>query len=179
MVNVFEDECPNEDSSSILTDNTGFPHPNTPEQHGLFDITDNKSDDPYFNLNNVRSNNIDRTIIVHLNINFLYQKFEPLKSLVKSRVDILANSETKLDKSFPIGEFEIEGYSTSIRLDRNCYDGGIILYVRSDIPCKELKSHKLPNNGEVMFTELIIRKIKWLLVVGYNSKKENIAKPFE
>ena len=119
--------------------------------------------------------NIDRPIIAHLNINILYQKFEPLKSLVKSRVDILAISETKLDKSFPMGEFEIEGYSTPIRLDRNCHGGGIILYVRNDIPYKELKSHKLPNSVEVMFTELIIRKIKWLLVVGYNNKKENIA----
>ena len=86
------------------TDNTGFPHPNTPEQRGLFDTTDNKSGDPSFNLNNVRSKNIDRPIIA--------QKYEPLKSLVKSRVDILAISETKLDTSFPMGEFEIEGYST-------------------------------------------------------------------
>ena len=93
---------------------------------------------PYSILNKVRLNNIDRPIIAHLNINFLYQKFEALKNLVKNRVDILVISETKLDNSFPIGEFEIEGYSTPIRLDRNCHGGGIILYVRSDLPCKEL-----------------------------------------
>ena len=27
-------------------------------------------------------------------------------------------SETKLDNSFPMGEFEMEGYSTPVRLDR-------------------------------------------------------------
>ena len=75
-----------------------------------------------------------------------------------------------------MGEFEIEGYSTPIRLDRNCHGGGIILYVRSDLPCKKkLKLHKLPNNVEGIFAELTIRKTKWLLVAGYNNKKENIA----
>ena len=108
-----------------------------------------------------------------MNINFLYQKFEPHKYLVKSRVDILVISETKLDNSFPMGEFEIEGYSTPIRLDRNCHGSGIILCVRSDLPCKEL--HKLPNNVEGIFAELTIRKTKWFLVAGYNNKKENIA----
>ena len=89
-------------------------------------------------------------------------------------MDILVISETKLDNSFPMREFEMEGYSAPIRLDRNCHGGGIILYVRSDLPCKELTSHKLPNNVEGIFAELTIRKIKWLLVAGYNNKKGNI-----
>ena len=82
-----------------------------------------------------RSNKLNRLIIAHLNINFLYPKFEPLKHLVElNGVDIFVISETKIDNSFPVGEFEIEGYSTPLRLDRNCYGGGIILYFRNDIP---------------------------------------------
>ena len=146
----------------------------TPEECGLTDV-DGKNEEPYYLHNNVRSKNIDRPIIAHLNINFLYQKFEPLKDLVKRRVDILVISETKLDNSFPMGEFEIEGYFTPIRLDRNCHGGGIILYVRSDLPCKELNTHKLPNDVDGIFAELTIRKTKWLFVAGYNNKKENIA----
>ena len=117
-------------------DNICLSPSDAPEECGLTDVEDGKNEEPYYLLNNVRSKNIDRPIIAHLNINFLYQKFEPLKDLVKRRVDILVISETKLDNSFPMGEFEIEGYSTPIRLDRNCHDGGIILYVRSDLPCK-------------------------------------------
>ena len=39
-------------------------------------------------------------------------------------------SETKLDSSFPEGQFLIPGYSSPYRLDRNCRGGGIMLYVR-------------------------------------------------
>ena len=36
-------------------------------------------------------------------------------------------SETKLDNSFPDGQFWIEGYDAPFRFDRNKYGGGIIL----------------------------------------------------
>ena len=45
-------------------------------------------------------------------------------------------SETKLDSSFPEGQFLIEGYSKPHRIDRNCHGAGIMLYVRADIPSK-------------------------------------------
>ena len=41
--------------------------------------------------------------------------------------DVLMISETKIDDSFPIGVFVIDGYSTSYRLDRNSNGGGIVL----------------------------------------------------
>ena len=175
MENTFEKECSEGDSSCISTETTGIRPSVIPKRDDRNDKQENKNGDPYSILNKVRLNNIDRPIIAHLNINFLYQKFEALKNLVKNRVDILVISETKLDNSFPIGEFEIEGYSTPIRLDRNCHGGGIILYVRSDLPCKELNLHTLPNNVEGIFAELTIRKTKWLFVACYNNKRENIV----
>ena len=42
-------------------------------------------------------------------------------------------SETKIDESFPKGNFLIEGFSTPYRLDRDS-GGGIMLYVKADIP---------------------------------------------
>ena len=47
-------------------------------------------------------------------------------------------SETKIDASFPIGQFLLNGYRTPFRLDRNGHGGGILLYVREDIPSKLL-----------------------------------------
>ena len=49
------------------------------------------------------------------------------------------------------------------RLDRNCNRGGVIIYVRENIPSKILEVHKLPQDVEGMFVELNFRKTKWLL----------------
>ena len=131
--------------------------------------------DPGNILNNLRTKNVDRPIIGQININFLEKKFEPLLSLVKDKIDILMISETKLDDSFPLNQFEIEGYSQQYRLDRDCNGGGIIIYVRDHLPCKQIKSHNLPENVEGLFLEINIGKTKWLLVGGYNPHKESIS----
>ena len=47
-------------------------------------------------------------------------------------------SETKLDESFPVGQFLIDGYSVPYRFDRDGNDGGILFYIREDIPSKLL-----------------------------------------
>ena len=58
-----------------------------------------------------------------------------LEELIKDKIDIFLISETKLDSSFPSGQFVIQSYSTPFRLDRNQNEGGLLLYVREDIPC--------------------------------------------
>ena len=45
-------------------------------------------------------------------------------------------SETKLDSSFPNGQFQIHGYSEPYRLDKNGNGGGILVFIREDIPTK-------------------------------------------
>ena len=132
-------------------------------------------DDPSVILNNLRAKHANKPIIAQININFLEKKFEPLLSLVKDKIDILMISETKLDDTFPFNQFSIEGYSQQFRLDRNCHGGGIIIYVRDHIPCKQIKSCGLPGNVEGMFIEITIGKTKWLLVGGYNPQKESIS----
>ena len=53
-------------------------------------------------------------------MNSLRMKFD-------SNVDIFMISETKLDNSFPDGQFLVEGYSKPYRTDRNCHGSGIML----------------------------------------------------
>ena len=72
-------------------------------------ITCEENSDPNGKLDNLRKNNLGRLITGHLNINSLRNKFEALKSLIQGKVDILVVSETKLDESFPRGQFAIEG----------------------------------------------------------------------
>ena len=45
-------------------------------------------------------------------------------------------SETKLDPSFPQAQFRMEGYAPPFRYDRESYGGGILLFIREDIPTK-------------------------------------------
>ena len=50
-----------------------------------------------------------------------------------------------------------------------------MLYLRDDIPCKQLKIQESPAPIKAIFIEMDIRKSKWLLVVGYNPHEERIA----
>ena len=124
----------------------------------------------------MRLKNLNKLIIGHLNINSIRGKFEALKEFVKNNLDILVVSETKLDHTFPVNQFHMEGYRI-IRQDRKIngqYGGGVIVFIREDIPCKELQ---FPGNEEIegLFFEINLRPTKWLLFTGYNPKKENIA----
>ena len=126
-------------------------------------------------LSKLRAKNPDKPIIGQLNINFLEKKFEPLLSLVRDKIDILMISETKIDGTFPLNQFAIEGYSQQFRLDRNCNGGGIIMYVRDHLPCKEIKSYSPPKDVECMFIEITLCKTNWLVLFGYNPRKESIS----
>ena len=112
-----------------------------------------------------------RIIIVHLNINCLRNKFESLQEQINGNVDILLISETKLDNSFPNDQFLIKGYSAPYRLDRNAKRGGVMLFIREDIPSKLFAVEDLPTEG--FYVEINLSKKKRLLCSSYNPKKSN------
>ena len=121
----------------------------------------------------LRLKNVNKLIIAHLNINSLRNKFEFLISLIKDNIDVLMISETKLDESFPISQFMINGFSAPFLLDRNDKDGGIILYIRDDIPSRLVSTESTQVEG--FFLEINLRnKKKWLLCCSYNPKKDLI-----
>ena len=49
-------------------------------------------------------------------------------------------SETKIDESFPLENFLIDGFTSLCRLARDSKGGRIVLYVREDIPSNFLAS---------------------------------------
>ena len=67
----------------------------------------------------MRIKHVNKLIIAHLNINSLRNKFEFLVEFIRGKVDILMISETK---------------NVPFRLDGNINGGGIMLFVREDIP---------------------------------------------
>ena len=126
-------------------------------------------------LNSLTAKHINKLIIAHININSIRNKFEALKLFIKDKVHILLVSETKLDDSFPISQFLIEGYKTPIRLDKSSHSGGIMMYIAEGITSKLLEKMPSHENNEGVFVELNLRKSKWLLFGGYNPKKELIS----
>ena len=101
-------------------------------------------------------------------------KFESLSTQVKGNIDVLMVSETKIDDSFPVGNFVIDGFSTPYRLDRESNGGGIMLYVREDIPSNLLATDE-KNHIESFYVELNLRNEKWLINCSYNPNKTMIC----
>ena len=72
---------------------------------------------------------INLVFIGHLNSNSIRSKFEMLQFLPASNIDILMIFESKLDGTFPSSQFQIHGFRTPYRLDRNHRGGGILLFL--------------------------------------------------
>ena len=106
---------------------------------------------------------------MQLNINSLAPKIEQLKEVIGKNLDILTIQETKLDSSFPSAQFLIDGYSEPYRLDRNRNGGGVMIYVRDDIPSKLLNKHTFTEAIEGLFVEINLRKTKLLFFGSYRS----------
>ena len=162
----LDDDMSSDISDVLLSngndDNISFSHASNFEKTGDKDTSQILID--------LRKKNIGRLIIGHLNIYSIRNKFEEIKFSIQGKIDILMISETKLDESFPTNQFLIDGFSAPFRLDRNDEGGGVIIYIREDIPCKKL-NHDLPKNIEGIFIEINLRKKKWLLFGGYNPRK--------
>ena len=97
--------------------------------------------------------------------------------MIRGKIDILLISETKIDCTFPKPQFFIEGFSEPHRLDRTAQGGGLLLYLRSDIPAKPLPL--IFGNIECIILEVSISKKKWLLLGIYNPNKSQISKHLE
>ena len=78
-------------------------------------------------LQTARQKNCKDLLLCHLNINSIQNKFEELKDIItKSRVQIMAVSETKIDASYPDSQFLIPGYYLH-RNDRKKGGGGVLM----------------------------------------------------
>ena len=85
-----------------------------------------------------------------------------LTNSVTEYIDILMISETKLDNTFPYALHHLKDFSNPYRLDRNCHGGGILVYVRDNIPSNLVKLDQNFENFEGFFIELeLSKKNKW------------------
>ena len=135
---------------------------------------DNIDMNPKDTFRKIKHDNPNKIIIAHLNINSIRSKFEFLKELISNNIDILLISETKLDETFPTGQFLMNGYQSPLRFDRNDKGGGLLLYFRDHIPCKKIILEFNPVI-EAIAIEINLKKRKWLLIGSYNPHKDMIV----
>ena len=101
-------------------------------------------------------------MIGYLNINSVLNKIADLQIFIQNiPLDYLVFSETKLDKSFPNAQFNLDGYKIRARQDRYKYGGGLIVFVRREIICKRISDFKL-SFSKCTCSELTISKSRWL-----------------
>ena len=126
---------------------------------------------PKKRIQKLKLDNPNKIIIGHLNINSIRYKFDFLKEIIGDNIDILLISETKIDDSFPVGQFIISRFHTPFRKDRNDKGGGLIFFIRDHIPCRRIHLDFSPNI-EAIVIEINLKKRKWLLFGLYNPHKD-------
>ena len=87
-----------------------------------------------------------------------------LQEVIGNNFDVLLISETKLDASFPSNQFILDGFTPLYRLDITQHGGGIMLFIREDIPSKLLNADtsfqisSLPNTRTLLFWVILTQK---------------------
>ena len=117
-----------------------------------------------------RECNPKNLIVGHLNIYGLRNKFSEIEyMLLQSTLNIFFVSETKLDESFPKHQFNVPGFE-SHRADRNSHGGGIMSYIRDDIPHRRRHDFEdiVKSPVEAIILEAMIRNETWLFICPYN-----------
>ena len=138
-----------------------------------FSLDDKKRIDAKTILTLICQENTNKLVFAHMNINSLRNKFKLLFHQVKGNIDVLMISETKTDDTFPFRNFLIGAFSKPYRLDCDSLGGGILLYVRKDIPKNLTEVETKPIEG--FYVEIYLRNDKWLINCSCNPYKNMLG----
>ena len=111
--------------------------------------------------------NVQGTMLCHLNINSIQNKFEELTETIKSlKAQIVLISETKIDSTYPKDQFSLPGYSL-YRNDRKKGGGGILALISTVVPCRRLKPDRHYHCLEPIVLDVKIGKINMIIIGLY------------
>ena len=125
-------------------------------------------DNPETLCTNLKRKHLKNGLLCYININSVRYKLPELKPLVHILQPVCFTiAETKLDNSFTTNQLLIDGYHPPFRKDRDQFGGGLLCYIRSDIPCRaiEVNTTALEN----ILIETYINGQKWLIASLYKS----------
>ena len=123
----------------------------------MFGATDNVSETT-LRLN--RSKNSKNIVFSYLNTNSIRNKFDSVKGAQVNYVDVFIAAETKINDSFPTAQFAIDGFHKPLSLNVTDKGGGLLVYVRSYLPLRQLKKHKISSDIPDVAFEINLRKEK-------------------
>ena len=104
------------------------------------------TDDIFDNLTSIRKQHPKRFLCACLNINSIRNKFHHVRQLLTENiVDLLFLLETKIDDSFPDAQFNVDNYHMW-RADRTDHGGGVMAFLRSDIPGERKQNSRIPRH---------------------------------
>ena len=108
---------------------------------------------------------------IHLNINSILPKIDELRLIaLKTNAAIIGITESKIDETVLGGEIQIDGCIPA-RCDRNRQGGGVVCYIRQDIPF--IKIQLQCPNIEHIFLEIFLPKTKPILIeIVYRPPKQ-------
>ena len=129
---------------------------------------------------NLKLRNPNNILLSYLNINSIRNKFSDFQTFIDKTFDIITIAESKLDESFPSADFNLQGYQfPPFRLDCTSNSGGLLTFVKSDIPARHLTKFKLDPALHILPVELRLRKEKLLVFNIYRPDRINIELFFD
>ena len=179
---VFNEDCSKDDNNSEYEVFTNDCYDHTHRVITSEDISNENvciTDPAVTHLKEVRAKFGKNVVFAHVNINSLSKcKEYILEILLLKYVDILCITESKLSNTDVNCEYEVAGYKL-YRQDRYVNSGGMVVWIRSDIPHKreidfEFTSH-IPHIESMVFS-ITLKKQTWYTVLVYKNPKvsENV-----
>ena len=108
-------------------------------------------------------------------MNSIRNKIDAVADEILENVDILCIGESKLDSSFPAGQFSVRGFKNPIRFDVTNKSGGLLLYVRTELNFQKLCCPAVNDDIQCIMGELNLRKQMWLIISIYRNPKQDIS----
>ena len=111
---------------------------------------------------------LNYVIFSYLNINSIRNTFGDADKIIDGNINILDIAERKKMNFFPI----ISSYITIISpyiLDITERKAGLMVFVKSHIPSRNLNDFKIPSNIQIILFEVSLRKEKWLVASIFNA----------
>ena len=109
----------------------------------------------------------------YLKINSVRNKFDALQEIVMGKVDFLIVAKTKTDTSFPTAPFSAERYYKPYCLDVSKKSEGILVYINSSIPSRQLHCGNSNLSIQAVPFEINLKKDKWLVISVYRPPSQN------
>ena len=101
-----------------------------------------------------------KVFVGQININSIQNKFYHLMTAVAGNIDILLITETKIDSTFPVNQFYLNGYNAPCRNDCNTNGVGILVNVRDDTRSHIIECENLPSSFEGLVKDSLLKILK-------------------